>query len=150
METLTYHVSYTIYYILYHTLYIPYLGLILFWKFPPRPNLPGAPLLRTALLKEPRALASASCRRSNLSLTKTIPGDSYMVPSWTPKVCRIMASLAVYSGFGPLFYIPCGSRLLVMTCFHIWDYTYQKLSKHSSLIPLSSNRSEAHGEAHGT
>ena len=34
-------------------------------------------------------------------------------PSWTPKVCRTTAFLAVYSGFGPLFYILWGSRFIV-------------------------------------
>ena len=30
--------------------------------------------------------------------------------TWTPKVCKIMAIWAVFSGFGPLFYILWGSR----------------------------------------
>ena len=37
--------------------------------------------------------------------------------SWTPKVCKVAASLAIYSGFGPCFYIrwgPCGE---VSACF---------------------------------
>ena len=31
-------------------------------------------------------------------------------PTWNPRVCRTMVFLAIYSGFGPLFYILWGSR----------------------------------------
>ena len=30
--------------------------------------------------------------------------------TWTPKLCEMMGFLAIYSGFGPLFYILWGSR----------------------------------------
>ena len=31
--------------------------------------------------------------------------------SWTPKVCKIMALMAIFRGFGLLFYLLLGSRL---------------------------------------
>ena len=33
-----------------------------------------------------------------------------VVGAWTPRVCKIMAFAAAFSGFGPLFYILWGSR----------------------------------------
>ena len=38
--------------------------------------------------------------------------DLGYVATSTPKVCRMMAFWAVFTGFGPLFYIRLGSRQL--------------------------------------
>ena len=35
-----------------------------------------------------------------------------LYPTWTPKVCRIMAFMAVLTGLGPLFYILLGFRYI--------------------------------------
>ena len=42
-----------------------------------------------------------------------LPQESSFEGTWTPKVCKMMAFLAIFGGFGLLFSIPLGSRYLV-------------------------------------
>ena len=35
-----------------------------------------------------------------------------VMPTWNQKVWRVVAFKAAYEGFGPLFYVPLGSRYL--------------------------------------
>ena len=45
-----------------------------------------------------------------LALKNPKPETLKTTSTWTPKVCKIMAFMAVISGLGPLFYILLGSR----------------------------------------
>ena len=35
-------------------------------------------------------------------------------PTWTPRVCKIVAFMAVITGLGPLFYILLGFRYILI------------------------------------
>ena len=48
--------------------------------------------------------------RSNWDSQMHPSGASCLSPTWTPKVCRIMACLAMFRGFGLLFYLLVASR----------------------------------------
>ena len=57
-------------------------------------------------MKEPYIICTI---RSIFYGIKYMISDTLHDISWTPKVCTIMALWAVFSGFGPLFYMLWGS-----------------------------------------
>ena len=60
--------------------------------------------------------------------------------AWTPKVCKIMAFWAVFSGFGPLFYILWGSRwIVILVMVSIAGLISVKYGLPESLVGLGSS-----------
>ena len=48
--------------------------------------------------------------KRKISVSPRLDAWDVMVITWTPKVCKIMAFMAVIMGLGLLFYILLGSR----------------------------------------
>ena len=73
-----------------------------------------ASLLVKALTGSPCRSVLIGIRAWTMTSFHCVPGcfakPGEMTPTWTPKVCRIMAFMAIMRGLGLLFYILLGFR----------------------------------------